>query len=59
MARNMGDSVQSLWQCCADRTVFRVRTGPDYKKNGEKAPSAPTLFDVVGVDVFRLQKKVS
>ena len=30
-----------------DASVFPVRCGPDYKKNGQKAPSAAALYDVV------------
>jgi hypothetical protein len=59
MARQAGDSVVGdLWQCCSERTVFRVRSGPDYKRNGFKEPSGDTFFECVGVDVFRLSKKV-
>ncbi len=59
MARQAGDSVGGdLWQCCSERTVFRVRSGPDYKRNGFKEPSGDTFFECVGVDVFRLSKKV-
>jgi len=32
---------------------FNVRTGPNYPKNGHKAPSADSLFQLVSVDVFR------
>ena len=35
-----------------DASVFPVRCGPDYKKNGQKAPSAPALYDVLSVDII-------
>mgnify|MGYP001034395377 CR=1 FL=1 len=35
-----------------------VRCGPNYKKNKKKAPSAPSLFNLVGMDVFRSEKKI-
>jgi len=37
---------------------FRVRCGPNYPKNGFKAPSAPALGSVVAVDVLRSERKV-
>lgn len=33
-----------------DASGFSVRTGPDYKKNGNKAPSAAAFYDIVAVD---------
>lgn len=38
---------------------FRVRTGPNYAKNGLKAPSAGALGEVVAVDVLRSESKIS
>ena len=37
---------------------FRVRCGPDYPRNGNKAPSGPALGDVVAVDLLRTDKKI-
>ena len=37
---------------------FRVRCGPDYAKKGLKAPSAPALGTVVGVDCLRSSGKI-
>jgi hypothetical protein len=31
---------------------FAVRCGPNYKRNKLKAPSGPSLFELVGMDVF-------
>jgi hypothetical protein len=36
-----------------DGTQFRVRTGPNYKKTGAKVLSAPHIYDVLSVDVFK------
>jgi hypothetical protein len=35
-----------------------LRCGPNYKKNKKKANGAPSLFNIVGMDVFRSQKKI-
>jgi len=35
-----------------DASKFSVRCGPDYKKNGTKAPSAAAFYDVVSVDII-------
>lgn len=62
--RAMGDSMRSsppFWSrsCCSDtETVFRVRSGPDYKRNGLKDPSGPTFYDCIGIDVFKCATKV-
>lgn len=37
---------------------FRVRCGPDYPRNGYKAPSGPAMAEVVAVDLLRSDKKV-
>ena len=37
---------------------FRVRCGPNYKRNGFKEPSGPALGEVVAVDTLRTEKKV-
>ena len=36
-----------------DNSRFNVRIGPDYHRNGLKAPSLSTLYHAVGVDVLR------
>eukprot|EP00047_Mylnosiga_fluctuans_P007037 m.250698 g.250698 ORF g.250698 m.250698 type:complete len:367 (+) comp16857_c0_seq1:142-1242(+) len=45
--------------CCSARpaTVYRVRQGPDYKRNGKKAPSGPEMYDQIGFDVYRSPNK--
>ena len=43
------------WQD-ADASRFRVRAGPDYKKNSFKAPSGESLYELLGVDVLRCSK---
>ena len=37
---------------------FNVRCGPNYARNGKKAPSAAALGDVVAVDTFISEKKI-
>ena len=36
-----------------DGTQFDLRVGPDYKKNGKKAPSAMHTYRAVTIDVFK------
>ena len=38
--------------------AFRVRCGPNYRKNGNKEPSAPALGRVVAVDSLRSECKI-
>ena len=38
--------------------AFRVRCGPNYRKNGYKEPSAPALGRVVAVDSLRSERKI-
>ena len=30
-----------------------MRTGPNYKKNGKKEPSGPSLYELVHMDLFK------
>lgn len=39
--------------------TFKLRVGPNYKKNGKKAPSASQMYRMVGIDIFRSEKGVS
>ncbi|KAH9107872.1 hypothetical protein AeMF1_016817 [Aphanomyces euteiches] len=41
-----------------DATRFRVRKGPNYKRNKIKAPSGPALLELVAVDVFQSDLKI-
>eukprot|EP00613_Pedinella_sp_CCMP2098_P020007 CAMPEP_0171688532 /NCGR_PEP_ID=MMETSP0991-20121206/3945_1 /TAXON_ID=483369 /ORGANISM="non described non described, Strain CCMP2098" /LENGTH=869 /DNA_ID=CAMNT_0012276479 /DNA_START=34 /DNA_END=2643 /DNA_ORIENTATION=+ len=41
-----------------DDHLFKVRTGPNYRKNGRKAASQSSLFELVHVDMFKSQKKM-
>jgi hypothetical protein len=41
-----------------DATTFNVRCGPEYKKNGFKAPSLAGMYDVFAIDVFKSEKKM-
>mmetsp|Transcript_28216 Transcript_28216/g.42378 ORF Transcript_28216/g.42378 Transcript_28216/m.42378 type:complete len:620 (+) Transcript_28216:187-2046(+) len=40
-----------------DGTEFKVRTGPNYPKNGKKIASAPSLYEVYAVRFFRSEKR--
>ena len=40
------------WSHCSHE-LFRIRTGPHYKKNGFKAPSLSILYEPFGLDVLR------
>ena len=35
---------------------FRLRCGPNYKKNGKKAPSEEPLYELVGLDLMRTKR---
>jgi len=38
---------------------FRLRVGPNYKKNNLKAPSADSLYEVVALDLFATKDRLS
>lgn len=40
-----------------DGTEFKVRTGPNYPKNGKKVHSEPSLYEVYAVRFFRSEKR--
>ena len=40
-----------------DGTEFKVRTGPNYTKNGKKIASASSLYEVYAVRFFRSEKR--
>ncbi len=42
----------------ANASSFQVRIGPDYNKNKAKAPSGPSLYELVAVDTFALDSKM-
>lgn len=61
--RRVGDTMptpRTHWDRSAvgESVVFRVRKGPDYKRNKLKAPSEPPMYAQVGMDLFRSPKKV-
>ncbi|EGD75875.1 hypothetical protein PTSG_07987 [Salpingoeca rosetta] len=49
---------ENVWQN-GDGHEFRVRIGPNYSKNGKKAPSLGQMYDAVGCDVFRTEARVT
>jgi hypothetical protein len=44
-----GEYPNNTWSPC-DATTFSLRIGPNYNRNKQKAPSAPALLDIVGVE---------
>jgi hypothetical protein len=47
----------NTWSAC-DASTFNLRVGPDYARNGRKAPSAPALLQIVGVDCVRCNGRI-
>jgi len=41
---------QTFWN--VNPSAFKLRIGPDYKRNKQKAPSGPALFDLITMDIF-------
>ncbi len=41
-----------------DASGFNLRVGPNYKKTGAKAPSGPSLYELVGLDVIQSPKRI-
>lgn len=33
-----------------DASSFQLRTGPDYQRNKEKAPSGPAYYEIIGAE---------
>mmetsp|Transcript_18904 Transcript_18904/g.48327 ORF Transcript_18904/g.48327 Transcript_18904/m.48327 type:complete len:377 (+) Transcript_18904:57-1187(+) len=48
---------QHVWTTM-EADQFKVRHGPDYRRNGIKKPSAPAMGEVVAVDVLRTERKI-
>ena len=42
-------AVQNTWSLCPPES-FLLRVGPNYNKHKRKAPSAPALYEIVGVE---------
>ena len=47
----------NTWSYC-DSSVFHLRVGPNYQKNGLKAPSNQALYNIVGIDVIKTPNKI-
>jgi hypothetical protein len=50
-------SISNTWTKCAS-SVYHLRIGPNYSKNGNKAPSNEALYNIVGIDVIKTPKKI-
>lgn len=48
---------EGVWSQC-DESSFSLRVGPNYSKTGAKEPSPPSLFDLVGIDFLRSEKRI-
>ena len=53
-----GGCPAEFWQH-GDATAFKVRTGPEYKRQGLKAPSKPAMYELITVDLVRLNGKLA
>ena len=45
------------WVPCPG-SAFQVRSGPNYRSTGSKAPSAPCLYEVFAVDAYTSERKL-
>ena len=52
-----GDEETHVWGD-GDASLFNLRVGPNYKKTGAKAPSAPALYDIVGIDLYASANRI-
>ena len=50
--------VPHSWTPCPG-TAFQVRQGPNYAVNGKKGPAGPALYDMVAVDAYNSEQKLS
>ena len=41
-----------------DASTYNLRVGPNYKKTGAKAPSAPALYEVIGMDLLKSENRI-
>ena len=41
-----------------DASEFSLRVGPNYKRTGAKAPSGPSLYELVGLDVIQTALRI-
>jgi hypothetical protein len=46
-----GGNVENAFAICPADT-FKLRVGPNYKWNKQKAPSPPALYDIASIDIF-------
>ena len=53
----VGPAPQNTWSRGVG-TSFNVRCGPNYKKNGKKAPSAEEMYETLSLDLVRAERKL-
>lgn len=46
-----------VW-CDGIDSEFKLRVGPNYKKTGTKAPSGPSLYDLMAMDIYYSQERI-
>ena len=54
---DVNERKSSGWSHCSANT-FSLRIGPNYKQNQQKAPSAPALYECVGVDWVKTDSRI-
>jgi hypothetical protein len=52
------EETPSRWWSNCDPEHFHLRSGQNYSKNQEKAPSPPSLMQLVGADIVRCQSRI-
>ncbi len=53
----IGTDTSHTWMPIA-ASDFNLRTGPNYKRNGIKAPSGPSLYELVGIDCVQTPQRI-
>jgi hypothetical protein len=57
-ATDSNPNATNVWRK-GDDGRFRVRIGPNYKKNGKKAPSSQSLYELIAVDLIQSDKRMT
>ena len=55
---DLKDSDYSHTWMTMEASEFNLRTGPNYKRNGIKAPSGQSLYELVGVDCVQTPQRI-
>lgn len=49
---------EKLVWCNGIDSEFKLRVGPNYKKTGTKAPSGPSLYDLMAMDIYYSTERI-